>query len=57
MSSPLSAQVLRLIEDQSRNVNQQIDALLLVGGFSGSEYLFKRVQVCQVRGASWSEAD
>jgi len=28
-----------------RKVNQRIDALLLVGGFSGSGYLFKRVEV------------
>lgn len=29
-----------------KRVHQRIDALLLVGGFSGSEYLFKRVDVC-----------
>lgn len=40
-----SRKVLRLIEDQSRQVGGRIDALLLVGGFAGSEYLFKRVQV------------
>jgi hypothetical protein len=28
-----------------KKVNQHIDALLLVGGFSGSTYLFKRVEV------------
>jgi len=28
-----------------KRVNQPLDALLLVGGFSGSEYLFKRVDV------------
>jgi len=28
-----------------KKVNQRIDALLLVGGFSGNEYLFKSVQV------------
>jgi len=37
--------VLNLIEEQTRKVEQRIDALLLVGGFSGSEYLFKRVDV------------
>jgi hypothetical protein len=37
--------VLKLIEEQTRRVEQCIDALLLVGGFSGSEYLFKRVDV------------
>lgn len=39
------SQVLTLIEEQTRKVDQRIDALLLVGGFSGSEYLFKRVDV------------
>ena len=38
-------QALELIEEQMKKVNQRIDALLLVGGFSGSTYLFKRVQV------------
>ncbi|THH06853.1 hypothetical protein EW145_g3802 [Phellinidium pouzarii] len=37
--------VLNLLEEQLRRVDQSIDALLLVGGFSGSEYLFKRVDV------------
>ncbi|KZT37177.1 hypothetical protein SISSUDRAFT_1071277 [Sistotremastrum suecicum HHB10207 ss-3] len=41
---PVVHQVLNLIEDQSKKVNQQIDALLLVGGFSGSDYLFKKVE-------------
>ena len=42
----LCPQVLDLIDDQTRRVqDQRIDALLLVGGFSGSEYLFKRVDV------------
>jgi hypothetical protein len=38
-------QALELIEAQMKKVNQRIDALLLVGGFSGSGYLFKRVEV------------
>lgn len=42
---PVVEQVLTLIEEQTRRVDQRIDALLLVGGFSGSEYLFKRVDV------------
>jgi hypothetical protein len=42
---PVIQQVLDLIEEQTRKVDQRIDALLLVGGFSGSEYLFKRVDV------------
>jgi len=42
--SPVVAQVLELIEEQTRKVDQRIDALLLVGGFAGSEYLFKKVQ-------------
>jgi hypothetical protein len=37
--------VLELIEEQTRKVDQRIDALLLVGGFAGSEYLFGKVQV------------
>ena len=28
-----------------RKIDQRVDALLLVGGFSGSEYLFKQVDV------------
>ncbi|KAG8704387.1 hypothetical protein FRC08_002254 [Ceratobasidium sp. 394] len=40
---PVIAQVLQLIEDQVARCAQKIDALLLVGGFSGSEYLFKKV--------------
>jgi hypothetical protein len=31
-----------------KKVNQRIDALLLVGGFSGSGYLFQRVEVSGV---------
>lgn len=42
-------QVLDLLEEQLQRVDQRIDALLLVGGFSGSEYLFKRVDVCTYR--------
>lgn len=34
-----------MIEDQSRKIEQRIDALLLVGGFAGSEYLFRKVEV------------
>jgi hypothetical protein len=41
---PVIDQVLQLIEDQERRVNQRIDALLMVGGFSGSEYMLKRVE-------------
>ncbi|KAK7035357.1 hypothetical protein VNI00_011888 [Paramarasmius palmivorus] len=41
---PVVDQVLALIEDQMRRVNQKIDALLLVGGFAGSEYLRQRVE-------------
>ncbi len=38
-------QVLELIEAQTKKVDQRLDALLLVGGFSGSEYLFRKVKV------------
>ncbi|KAI0270643.1 actin-like ATPase domain-containing protein [Gloeopeniophorella convolvens] len=41
---PVVNQVLDLIEEQMKKVDQRIDALLLVGGFSGSGYLFKRVE-------------
>jgi len=41
---PVVNQVLDLIHEQSKKTDQSIDALLLVGGFAGSEYLFKRVQ-------------
>ncbi|KAG6334314.1 hypothetical protein ID866_4779 [Astraeus odoratus] len=41
---PVVSQVLELIEEQSKRIEQRIDALLLVGGFAGSEYLFKRVE-------------
>jgi len=40
---PVISQVLTLIEAQAAKVTQPIDALLMVGGFSGSEYLFKKV--------------
>lgn len=38
-------QVLQLIEEQIQKVDQRIDALLLVGGFAGSEYLKERIEV------------
>ncbi|KAK1232190.1 hypothetical protein PQX77_004671 [Marasmius sp. AFHP31] len=41
---PVIEQVLGLIEEQLRKVDQRIDALLLVGGFAGSEYLKQRVE-------------
>lgn len=41
---PVVSQVLQLIEDQIQKVNQNIDALLLVGGFAGSNYLKQRVE-------------
>jgi len=41
---PVVNEALELVEEQMKKVNQRIDALLLVGGFSGSTYLFKRVQ-------------
>jgi hypothetical protein len=45
---PVVEEVLTLIDEQSKRVSQPIDALLLVGGFSTSEYLFQRVNVCRV---------
>ncbi|TFK69770.1 actin-like ATPase domain-containing protein [Pluteus cervinus] len=41
---PVIAQVLQLIEDQVQKIHQKVDALLLVGGFAGSEYLKQRVE-------------
>ncbi|KAJ3486412.1 hypothetical protein NLI96_g4257 [Meripilus lineatus] len=41
---PVVSEVVELIEEQLRKVEGRLDCLLLVGGFSGSEYLFKRVQ-------------
>jgi len=42
---PVVEEVLELIEEQAKRVKHRIDALLLVGGFSASNYLFERVQV------------
>ncbi|KAF9445980.1 actin-like ATPase domain-containing protein [Macrolepiota fuliginosa MF-IS2] len=41
---PVVNEVLQLIEEQIGRIEQRIDALLLVGGFAGSEYLRQRVQ-------------
>jgi hypothetical protein len=41
---PVVNQAIDLIEEQAKKVDQRLDALLLVGGFSGSEYLFRRVK-------------
>ncbi|KAG9217771.1 hypothetical protein CCMSSC00406_0003540 [Pleurotus cornucopiae] len=41
---PVVEQVLALIEEQTRKLDQRIDALLLVGGFAGCEYLKARVE-------------
>lgn len=44
-----------MIEEQAKKVDQRIDALLLVGGFSGSEYLFGRVKVrANLKTAVWA---
>lgn len=40
---------MRVLEDQMARAGSQIDAIMLVGGFSGSEYLFQRVRVCLPR--------
>jgi hypothetical protein len=44
--APVVDEVMQLLEDQLRRVGAQVDALLLVGGFAGSDYLFGRIQVC-----------
>ncbi|OBZ74645.1 Heat shock protein 12B [Grifola frondosa] len=41
---PVVNEVLELIEAQTKKLDQSLDALLLVGGFSGSAYLFRKVQ-------------
>ncbi|KAG8215222.1 hypothetical protein J3R82DRAFT_8765 [Butyriboletus roseoflavus] len=41
---PVVNQVLDMIEEQAKKIEQRIDALLLVGGFAGSEYLFRKVE-------------
>ncbi|KAG5735573.1 Heat shock 70 kDa protein 12B [Termitomyces sp. T112] len=41
---PVVGEVLQLVEDQIQRVDQRIDALLLVGGFAGSEYLKQRIE-------------
>jgi hypothetical protein len=49
--------VLALIEAQAAKIPQTIDALLLVGGFSGCEYLFKKVDVSKfLQGANFLHA-
>ena len=37
-----------------KRIREPLDALMMVGGFSGSEYLFKRVDV-NVIGRSWGQ--
>ncbi|KAF8904785.1 hypothetical protein CPB84DRAFT_1677131 [Gymnopilus junonius] len=41
---PVINEVIQLIEEQLTRVDQPVQALLLVGGFAGSEYLKERVQ-------------
>jgi hypothetical protein len=47
---PVVEQVLTLIEEQVAKVDQRVDALLLVGGFAGSEYLKQCVEVRTLSG-------
>ena len=42
---PVVNQVLQLLEEKIARADQPIDALLLVGGFAGCEYLMQRVMV------------
>jgi hypothetical protein len=37
-----------------KRIREPLDALMMVGGFSGSEYLFKRVDVNAI-GSSWGQ--
>ncbi|KAF9558515.1 hypothetical protein CPC08DRAFT_743329 [Agrocybe pediades] len=41
---PVVNEVIQLIEEQLSRIDQVVNALLLVGGFAGSEYLKQRVQ-------------
>ena len=41
----IELQALTLIKEQMNRVEEPIHALLLVGGFAGSEYLKQRVEV------------
>jgi hypothetical protein len=41
---PVVDQVIQLLEEQVAKVAAKVDALLLVGGFAGSDYLFGRIQ-------------
>jgi hypothetical protein len=36
-----------LIEEQMAKLDQPVDALLIMGGFAGNEYLKKRIEVCR----------
>ena len=38
-----------------RRIQEPLDALIMVGGFSGSEYLFERVDVSVIQNLSWPE--
>jgi hypothetical protein len=41
---PVVEEVLNLIEDQAKKLDRPVDGLLLVGGFSQSDYLMSRIQ-------------
>ncbi|KAH8919099.1 actin-like ATPase domain-containing protein [Atractiella rhizophila] len=41
---PVVDQVILLLDQQMRKAQQRIDCIIMVGGFSASEYLFTRVQ-------------
>lgn len=37
-------EVVKLVRDQIRGTNREVKAILLVGGFGGSQYLFQRLR-------------
>lgn len=41
---PVIDEVVKLVLDQIRSTNREVKAVLLVGGFGGSQYLFQRLR-------------
>ncbi|KFY86902.1 hypothetical protein V500_07322 [Pseudogymnoascus sp. VKM F-4518 (FW-2643)] len=41
---PVIDEVVKLVRDQIRSTNKDVKAILLVGGFGGSQYLFQRLR-------------
>jgi hypothetical protein len=41
---PVIDEVVKLVRDQIRSTNREVKAVLLVGGFGGSQYLLQRLR-------------